>query len=560
MWHWLAATSYFWLLLTANTTNTTGFISVQPSLYWDGSDGLWSTFQVQIGRPAQVVRLLPGTSANAGNCYWVVIPQGCTEVNANVSDCADERGYTFSSNLSTSWSTERLANGGLFELDTYEEGQLGLTSNAYYGFDTVQLGLDGSGAPTLRDQLVAGFATNDFWLGSLGLSPVPFNFTSLDNRIPSTLSTLKNQSIINSTSWAYTAGAAYKDPPVFGSLTLGGYDAARYDANRTLSAVPFGSDFSRDFLIGIESITYDTLGSSPLLASEIYAFIDSMVTQMWLPIDVCEAFETAFNLTWNDTAELYLVSEEAHSSLLAQNPTTTFTLGTTSGSKTIAIQLPYAALDLNISTPYVDSTSRYFPLKRAENASQYTLGRVFLQEAYVIADYNRSVFQISQALFPSSDASQDLRPVTPPGVSGTGSTARARKGMHLDKGAIAGIVLGAIAMLLMFAPAVLVCVRKRRSGPSMVQAAGTKEEKDDDEVAELPPDERAQVEMSAEDSAVYEFDAHNQKPSELQASLGTLGKYELPGERYIAEIEGVPKTRVFELGGESIPAAELGTA
>jgi hypothetical protein len=34
---------------------------------WDGIDGAWSTFHVQVGTPGQAVRLLPGTSASAGD-------------------------------------------------------------------------------------------------------------------------------------------------------------------------------------------------------------------------------------------------------------------------------------------------------------------------------------------------------------------------------------------------------------------------------------------------------------------------------------------------------------
>src|ERR1019366_4883174 len=42
------------------------------------------------------------------------------------------------------------------------------------------------------------------------------------------------------------------------------------------------------------------------------------------------------------------------------------------------------------------NSSRYFPLKRAANDSQTTLGRAFLQEAYLIVDYERSNFSLYQ--------------------------------------------------------------------------------------------------------------------------------------------------------------------
>lgn len=246
--------------------------------------------------------MLPGTSASAGNTVWAVLPEGCTEANPALSGCLEDR-HVFYRNRSTTWSTDQLANDGLFELSTEAvESFLGLDGNAYYGFDTVELGNE-NGLPSLPSQIVAGIGTNSFWLGSLPLSPLPLNFTTFGDPIPSLLETLRNSSLIPSTSWGYTAGASYREPVAYGSLTLGGYDSARFASN-ALTDVGFGADISRDLLIELQSITYNTLGSSPLLAENLFIFIDSMVTQLWLPIPVCEAFEEAFNITWNSTLEL----------------------------------------------------------------------------------------------------------------------------------------------------------------------------------------------------------------------------------------------------------------
>lgn len=111
------------------------------------------------------------------------------------------------------------------------------------------------------------------------------------------LGTLRNanNSLVPSTTWAYTSGAVYKSPPVLGSVTFGGYDANRINLSDSNSvSVPFWTDPSRDLLLGLQSITYDTLGSTPLLVTGVYVFLDSLVAQMWLPLDVCQAFEEAF--------------------------------------------------------------------------------------------------------------------------------------------------------------------------------------------------------------------------------------------------------------------------
>ena len=127
----------------------------------------------------------------------MVLPEGCTEANPGLANCSNERGYTFIRNASSTWSTQRLSNGGLFQLNTLEESYLGLTGNAYYGFDTVSLGT-GSGLPTLQNELVAGIGTDNYWLGSLGLSPIAFNLSTFNDPILSLLGNLRNTSLIPS--------------------------------------------------------------------------------------------------------------------------------------------------------------------------------------------------------------------------------------------------------------------------------------------------------------------------------------------------------------------------
>ena len=308
---------------------------------------------MQVGSPAQDIRVLPGTSATACNTLWVVLPEGCsTEAPKN---CAYTRGSTFNPNQSSSWSIDRLSNGGLYGLYTLEEDLLGYSGNAYYGYENMTIGWPGTGLPTLSHQLVAGIATPDFYIGSLGLSPYPMNFSNFDDPQPSMLHILRNDSLIPSTSWAYTAGAHYQEPEVFGSLVLGGYDTSRFVPNNL--TIPFGADISRDLLIGVQAITSDTT-SKALLPTGIYAFIDSLVPHIWLPLDACEAFELAFNLTWDNDTELYLLTNEEHENLLEKNANVTFRVGpSATEGQFIEIVMPYGAFDLTASYPIVDNST-----------------------------------------------------------------------------------------------------------------------------------------------------------------------------------------------------------
>lgn len=167
---------------------------------------------------------------------------------------------------------------------------------------------------------------------------------------------------------------------VLGSLVLGGYDSSKFIPNEV--SFPFHPEDARDLTLQLEGITAsDSTGTTPLLSNSIAAFVDSSQPSFWLPKETCTLFENAFNLTWDEKSELYLLTAAQHSALIARNPDITFTLGNLTVGANVNITLPYAAFDLNVSFPLVENSTAYFPLKRAANDTQYTLGRTFFQEA-----------------------------------------------------------------------------------------------------------------------------------------------------------------------------------
>jgi len=119
--------------------------------------------------------------------------------------------------------------------------------------------------------------TDDLYIGSLGLSPLSVNITSLNDGFPSLLGTLSEKGIIPSESYGYLAGAYYYGYPIsaYGSLTFGGYDSTRLDLAKNLTLAG-GSDAYRPILLGIESITSD---SETLLSESIITALDSLVSQ-----------------------------------------------------------------------------------------------------------------------------------------------------------------------------------------------------------------------------------------------------------------------------------------
>jgi hypothetical protein len=417
----------------------------------DGLDGTWSSFDLSVGIPAQEVRVLPSWQSFQ---TLVVGPEGCARYS-NYNDCVTSRGQVFNLSQSTDWSYV-----GIFEFGMEQTiDDFGFSGNAYYGYD--QVILSDSNDTTVEGSIVGAFAVSDFWLGSLGLNPKPTNWTDTSSGA-SLMTKLKGQDSIPSISFGYTAGAPYRFSGVAGSLTLGGYDQSRFEVNDV--EFEFASGQTEDTIVAIQSINTQALNSSSsvsLLPAPIYASIDSTISQIWLPLDACQAFEREFGLTWDSTYNLYLVNSSLHASLLARNAQVNFTIGmTAAGGQKTTISLPYAAFDMTAQSPYqgLADRSSYFPLRRAANSSQYTLGRTFMQEAYITVDYERAKFNVSQCVWPQNVGNAtEIITITPApssensGYSGassgvnTSSTSKDdTKSAGLSGGAIGGIVAGSV--------------------------------------------------------------------------------------------------------------------
>ena len=93
-----------------------------------------------------------------------------------------------------------------------EESFLNATSSALYGVDVVGLGPKASAGLTLSSSLIAGVSTEPFYLGSLGLKPAlttPINTSKAYVSTATLMTQLKDQNLIPSLSYGYTAGAIY---------------------------------------------------------------------------------------------------------------------------------------------------------------------------------------------------------------------------------------------------------------------------------------------------------------------------------------------------------------
>lgn len=450
--------------------------SVPSSKQFDGNDGAWSTFDISVGTPGQGFRVLPSTK---GGATYVIGQGGCIERDG--TNCPQSRGIQvfqstqstgFLANESSTWS--RI---GQYSVDI--EAALNVTLDGVFGFETVTLGVPAdNNALSVNHSVIAQIADQGIYLGILPLGQAEQSFNTLSEPAPPLLEQLRNMSKIPSLSYGYAAGAKYREKSVYGSLILGGYDSTRFKPNANDFSFTFSSDASQllTVAVGSMSATNTLQGQFSFTSNTYFSVIDSTVPELWLPLDVCKQFETAFGLTYDPSTDLYLVNDTIRSQLLSNNPTITIKLQNSQTATTTNytnIELPYAAFDLQASYPIYDNATNYFPIRRAQNDSQYVLGRTLLQEAYLIVDYERGNFTVAPAVFSDPLPAANLVTIT---SHNSNSNNNNSSSSGLSTGAIVGIAIGGAAVLAL-AIGLFWFLRRRRaaSKPHELQANSASE-------------------------------------------------------------------------------------
>lgn len=177
---------------------------------WAGNDGNWSVWPIEVGTPPQRFSVLPATSHGE---IWVPLPEGCQQqpIFANASVCGASRGLgDFQGSQSSGYQTN--SSSTWTEIGTYalpvQDGLFVDDEFGLYGNDTVVLHRE-TGSVEITGQSVAGIATKDFWLGSLGIAPRAANFTVESTIVRSLLDNLKHQNATPSDSFGLDVGASY---------------------------------------------------------------------------------------------------------------------------------------------------------------------------------------------------------------------------------------------------------------------------------------------------------------------------------------------------------------
>ena len=269
--------------------------------------------------------------------------------------------------------------------------------------------------------------------------------------------------------------------------------------------------------------------------------IDTGVSQLWLPKVVCDKLEEGLSLTYDPSTELYLVNDTARVKLLELAPDFTFTVAANStSSDTVNIILPYAAFDLEVSQPFYNTSRHYFPIRRAADEELYVLGRTFLQEAYLVVDWERGNFSVSQAQHQVVE--RDIVPIR-------SASSEPTKHNGLSPGPIAGVVVAIVVAICIAAAAGYLLWRRRRA-----RAATTR----DDTTSSYPEDKKelGGMELSGVGTPAAEAQStplHELYQDSARQQLMSTPIYELPGERVERELDASAKAEkpALKTSGES---------
>jgi hypothetical protein len=283
--------------------------------------------------------------------------------------------------------------------------------------------------------------------------------------------------------------------------------------------------------------------SSPLLttADRVNAIIDSSTPYLWLPQSVCDRFATALGLVYDNTLNLYTFGgNESHRDAIDKFQLSfNFTLSDLdSTGGIINIIIPYKAFDLQLRYPAIpnttygaaNSTRNYFPLRQASNDAQYRIGRAFLQEAYIVTDYDRSLFGVYQAVHPLDPfGSVNLITINPPPTSLFGEVPFSTTKTSFSIGAIAGLVFGAIFLIVLIIFTVLFifhrCRIQKTDDESVNKPIGTKPSTLLDRLRGRP-----------RETFVHEASGSTGYPTEVGADA-THERFELPAPLGPAELD-----------------------
>ncbi|KAI2609493.1 acid protease [Hypoxylon fragiforme] len=375
-----------------------------------GPDGPWPAVEVILGN-RQKISMYPGREFQS----FLLTSEYCDN---NMSlPCYSSQAGLYDKKLTGSTGQIKYQAGANYMMGLDIQGSLTAP-----WVDTLKFG--GATVENVSLALLTGSYTsypNGRWypltVGCLGIgAPGTINQSfSLDNGEPLINASLipgylSAHNTIESNSFSMHIGSA--NPPMQGSFYFGGYDQNRIVGD----ILTYSGDYTnfitlRD--IGIKVIdgsspwVFDSLGG--LLGSDNLAnspgglkvAVDGCSPYLTLPKSTCDAIANNLPVTYNNDLGLYFwnTNDPKYTQVVNSASVLEFVFLAGSNMKNVSISVPFRHLNLTLTAPLVDTSTQYFPCYTG--SSTLTLGRAFLQDAFVGANWGTQSWWLAQAPGPN---------------------------------------------------------------------------------------------------------------------------------------------------------------
>lgn len=210
-------------------------------------------------------------------------------------------------------------------------------------------------------------------------------------------------------------------PDLSGSLWFGGYDQ-----NRVIGEVLSMNGGPRDG-ITLRDISIDVIGSkSPFgfnskdgllakgnssIGGRLKVLVDGCSPYLTLPKSTCDSITANLPVNFDEDLGLYLwdTKSDKYKEIITSASTLSFSFISNSNTDPIKIRVPFMHLNLTLSTPLSDNPVPYFPCYTNGNG-QYVLGRAFLQDAFIGANWHPDIdtWWLAQAPGPNIQATTNI--------------------------------------------------------------------------------------------------------------------------------------------------------
>lgn len=405
-------------------------IQVAASLTHYGPDGPWQAVSVSFGKPLQQVDLYPG-----GTFETILLARSVCEAIEGI--CGT--GGLFDPSASSTIQNPIEFSGKTFgDTVDWTLGAMVTQGSARYIMDDSTLGTWEITVPNLSIRMIESGnttypdgSTYSLQVGQLALGASTENqsFTSVNGpSINASLvpNYLQRHGFIPTSSYGMHIGSAALNLPL--SLWLGGYDVSRVLG--PVSAQPYSASLAStnsfidllDITVGVEH------GGSPfpyqarqgLLAernssiTSLSVAINSAAPYLYLPESTCSALTRDLPVTYDTKHGLYLwnVKDPQYAKIITAPTYISFIFQT--AAQDLTIKVPFQLLNLTLDLPLVDRPIPYFPCTTPPDLRSYSLGRAFLQAAFISVDWDQGLGQwfLAQAPGPNTASNPLQTPIT----------------------------------------------------------------------------------------------------------------------------------------------------